>query len=279
MLAAMSWWSTLARAAGRGGSRAATIGYGTAAMPSARTAWPTTQESTVLLPLRSHLVTRSASSRSPSVTVPKIVFLGPPGVGKGTYAKRIAKWLGVPHVAVGDLIRNEVKAGTPLGKEVENTVSSGGLVSDDVVLGLLKGFLEESCGASGSASATQVLHGKTIDASGGYILDGFPRTAKQAEMLSEFQGVNLVLNLYLREDVLIEKCLGRRICPDCNGNYNVADIYRPAENGKPEIGKRDRERKREGERDDGQAWRDATRCDLRTWLAPPPFADCCVLEF
>ena len=232
------------------------------------------------MPLRSELVvTRSASSQSPSVTVPKIVFLGPPGVGKGTYAKRIAKWLGVPHVAVGDLIRNEVKAGTPLGKEVENTVSSGGLVSDDVVLGLLKGFLEESCGASGSASATQVLHGKTIDASGGYILDGFPRTAKQAEMLSEFQGVNLVLNLYLREDVLIEKCLGRRICPECNGNYNVADIYRPAENGKPEIGKRDRERKREGERDDGQAWRDATRCDLRTWLAPPPFADCCVLEF
>ena len=215
------------------------------------------------MPLRSHLVTRSASSRSPSVTVPKIVFLGPPGVGKGTYAKRIAKWLGVPHVAVGDLIRNEVKAGTPLGKEVENTVSSGGLVSDDVVLGLLKGFLEESCGASGSASATQVLHGKTIDASGGYILDGFPRTAKQAEMLSEFQGVNLVLNLYLREDVLIEKCLGRRICPDCNGNYNVADIYRPAENGKPEIGKRDRERerKREGERDDGKPGgtrRDAT---------------------
>ena len=116
---------------------------------------------------------------------------------------------------------------------------------DDVVLGLLKGFLEESCGASGSASATQVLHGKTIDASGGYILDGFPRTAKQAEMLSEFQGVNLVLNLYLREDVLIEKCLGRRICPECNGNYNVADIYRPAENGKPEIGKRDREREKE----------------------------------
>ena len=111
--------------------------------------------------------------------------------------------------------------------------------------------------------------------------DHVNEAAKQAEMLSEFQGVNLVLNLYLREDVLIEKCLGRRICPDCNGNYNVADIYRPAENGKPEIGKRDRERerKREGERDDGQAWRDATRCDLRTWLAPPPFADCCVLEF
>ena len=109
MLAAMSWWSTLARAAGRGGSRAATIGYGTTAMPSARTAWPTTQEPTVLLPLRSELVvTRSAWSQSPSVTVPKIVFLGPPGVGKGTYAKRIAKWLGVPHVAVGDLIRNEV---------------------------------------------------------------------------------------------------------------------------------------------------------------------------
>ncbi|QDZ26073.1 adenylate kinase [Chloropicon primus] len=188
----------------------------------------------------------SASGRreytTSSAVVPKIVFLGPPGVGKGTYAKRIAKLLGVPHIAVGDLLRNEVKEGTELGKEVEAIVSQGALVPDETVLSLLKNFLQsgsadDTTTGGGEKRETQVLYDRTVKSKGGYVLDGFPRTVNQAKLLSEFEQVNLVLNLYLREDVLIEKCLGRRICTKCNGNYNVADIYRPADEvtGMPEI--------------------------------------------
>ena len=187
----------------------------------------------------------SSDASSGTAVVPRIVFLGPPGVGKGTYAKRISKWLNVPHIAAGDLLRKEVKDGTALGKEVESIVEKGGLVPDETILKLLKQFLRDTVASPAAAGvevgdqdSSQVLHGRHVKSTGGYILDGFPRTVRQAELLSEFEDVNLVLNLFLREDVLIEKCLGRRICTKCNGNYNVADIYRAPDeaNGKPEIG-------------------------------------------
>ena len=107
------------------------------------------------------------------------------------------------------------------------------MVPDELVLNLLKHFLANLSGTEETSS--QELYGRQVTSKGGYILDGFPRTVKQAEELSKFQDINLVLNLFLREDVLIEKCLGRRLCTKCNGNYNIADIYRAPENGKPEI--------------------------------------------
>ena len=151
---------------------------------------------------------------------PRLVFLGPPGVGKGTYAKRVASQLGVPHVAVGDLLRAEVAAESALGKEVQDLMEGGALVPDALVLDVLRAGLE----ANARRGAP------------GYVLDGFPRTATQASALGSSE-VDVVLNLYLREDVLVEKCLGRRICNSCGGNYNIADIYRAPceESGAPEI--------------------------------------------
>ena len=110
-------------------------------------------------------------------------------------------------------------------------MDKGALVPDETVLKLLRNFLQglrEGEGGLGGVDNTQDLHGRSIKSTGGYVLDGFPRSLAQAKELDTFEGINLVMNLFLREDVLIEKCLGRRICTKCNGNYNVADIYRAA---------------------------------------------------
>ncbi|KAI8468191.1 MAG: adenylate kinase [Monoraphidium minutum] len=150
---------------------------------------------------------------------PRWVFLGPPGVGKGTYATRIAKHLGVPHIAAGDLVRAEIKSGSELGKQMAAIVNEGRLLPDDVVLKALRGRLE--AGREGGER--------------GYVLDGFPRTRAQAAALLEAEPIALALNLGLREEVLVEKCMGRRLCGKCGKNYNVADIYLPAQGGRPEI--------------------------------------------
>ena len=191
---------------------------------SFETSLPSSSSSSSSISCRS--VGFASTSDNASPVTPKIVFLGPPGVGKGTYAKKIAKMLDIPHVSLGDLLREEVKLGSALGKEVSDLVEKGQLVPDEIVLDILKQFLRSSNGGSGSdnkigadaessaAEQEQELFGRAIKSGGGYVLDGFPRTVKQAEALSEFEQVNLVLNLFLREDVLIEKCLGRRICTE-----------------------------------------------------------------
>ncbi|KAL4576550.1 hypothetical protein LXL04_012646 [Taraxacum kok-saghyz] len=147
------------------------------------------------------------------------VFLGCPGVGKGTYASRLSALLGVPHIATGDLVRDELSSSGPLSHQLEEVVNQGKLVSDEIIFNLLSKRLEagESKGESG------------------FILDGFPRTIRQAEILDEVTEIDLVVNLKLREDVLIEKCLGRRICSECGKGFNLASINAKAENGDPEI--------------------------------------------
>lgn len=147
------------------------------------------------------------------------VFLGPPGVGKGTYASRVAQALGVPHIAAGDLVRAEMKSGSELGREMAETVNSGRLLPDSIVLELLQQRFEQ--GASAGER--------------GFILDGFPRTVPQAQKLLAVTNVHLALNMSLREEVLIEKCLGRRVCTHCGKGYNVANIYLPASDGRPPI--------------------------------------------
>ncbi|XP_068646293.1 adenylate kinase 1, chloroplastic-like isoform X2 [Aristolochia californica] len=138
------------------------------------------------------------------------VFLGCPGVGKGTYSGRLSQLLGVPHIATGDLVREELNSSGPLAEQLKEIVNQGKLVSDEIIINLLSKRLEsgESKGESG------------------FILDGFPRTIRQA-----------VSNLYDEQgkEVLLEKCLGRRICSQCGGNFNVAAIDIKAENGKPGI--------------------------------------------
>ncbi|KAK7279400.1 hypothetical protein RJT34_24451 [Clitoria ternatea] len=147
------------------------------------------------------------------------VFLGCPGVGKGTYASRLSNLLSVPHIATGDLVREELASSGPLSSQLSEIVKQGQLVSDEIIISLLSKRL-----VAGEAKGEL-----------GFILDGFPRTINQAEILEGVTDIDLVINLKLREDVLLEKCLGRRICNQCGGNFNVASINIKTENGSPEI--------------------------------------------
>ncbi|KAI8016488.1 adenylate kinase [Camellia lanceoleosa] len=136
------------------------------------------------------------------------VFLGYPGVGKGTYASRLSSLLAVPHIATGDLVREELSSNGPLSHQLAEIVNQGKLVSEEIIINLLSKRLE-----AGEAKGES-----------GFILDGFPRTIRQAEILDEVTDIDLVVNLKLPESVLIEKCLGRRICSECGKNFNVASI-------------------------------------------------------
>eukprot|EP00252_Welwitschia_mirabilis_P024940 TRINITY_DN761_c0_g2_i1.p1 TRINITY_DN761_c0_g2~~TRINITY_DN761_c0_g2_i1.p1 ORF type:complete len:285 (+),score=67.06 TRINITY_DN761_c0_g2_i1:182-1036(+) len=147
------------------------------------------------------------------------VFLGCPGVGKGTYAGRLSKLLGIPHIATGDLVREELASSGPSSTELSNIVNQGKLVPDQMIIDLLTRRFEQSA-----------AKGET-----GFILDGFPRTTRQAEILEQVTEIDLVVNLKLREDVLVQKCLGRRICSQCGNNFNVASINMDAKDGKPAI--------------------------------------------
>ncbi|XP_021739682.1 probable adenylate kinase 6, chloroplastic [Chenopodium quinoa] len=136
------------------------------------------------------------------------VFLGCPGVGKGTYATRLSKLLDVPHISTGDLVRDELASSGSLSPKIAEIVNSGKLLSDEIIVDLLSKRLE-----AGEAKGES-----------GFILDGFPRTVRQAEILEGVIDIDLVVNLKLREEALLAKCLGRRICSQCGGNYNVACI-------------------------------------------------------
>ncbi|KAL0918386.1 hypothetical protein M5K25_010391 [Dendrobium thyrsiflorum] len=157
--------------------------------------------------------------RDPAERNVQWVFLGCPGVGKGTYASRLSQFLGVPHIATGDLVREELSSAGPLAGQLAEIVNKGKLLPDEVIIDLLSKRLE-----SGEAKGES-----------GFILDGFPRTIRQAEILEGVMDIDLVVNLKLREEVLIEKCLGRRICNECGKNFNIASINLKGENGRPGI--------------------------------------------
>jgi adenylate kinase len=133
----------------------------------------------------------------------RIVFLGPPGVGKGTQAATLATALGVPHLSTGDLLRGAVAAGSPLGLEARGHMDAGRLVPDELVLRILTERLAAD------------------DARAGYILDGFPRTLPQAERLGSFTTIDAVLSFELPANLLIERLSGRRVCPTCQSVYNL----------------------------------------------------------
>lgn len=136
----------------------------------------------------------------------RLVFLGAPGVGKGTYASRVGPKLGIPQISTGDLVRKEIKEESPLGKRIKQYSDSGGLVPDEIITDMLKKRLE----------------GK--DAKKGFILDGFPRTTPQAKALEKITSIELVVNINLREDILVRKIAARRVCRECGEIYNIADI-------------------------------------------------------
>lgn len=153
------------------------------------------------------------------VRAPALVFLGPPGVGKGTYSKRVAEHLGLPHISAGDLAREEMRNGSARGQQMTAMVNSGDLLPDSMILDVLNERI-----ASGQEAGEP-----------GVLLDGFPRTRAQAEALTHTADVQLAVNLHVREEILIAKCLGRRICGHCGANYNVANIHIPESGSQPAI--------------------------------------------
>ena len=132
-----------------------------------------------------------------------LVFLGPPGAGKGTIAKVAKEALGVPHISTGDLFRANIKNETELGKRVKEILASGGLVPDEITIKMVENRLSES------------------DCEKGYILDGFPRTIPQAEALSKMSNVEGVINFVLSEEEIIKRLSGRRMCPSTGRIYHI----------------------------------------------------------
>jgi adenylate kinase len=137
----------------------------------------------------------------------RIVLLGAPGAGKGTQAKSLAKAWGAPHVSTGDALREAVKSQTALGLEASEYMNSGRLVPDDVVVGIVQDRLAG-------------------DHSGGYVLDGFPRTLSQAkafDRLAAEAGIDLEAAVLIEvpEDLLFRRISGRRICQECGQEYHI----------------------------------------------------------
>ncbi|HLN50437.1 MAG TPA: adenylate kinase [Thermoplasmata archaeon] len=134
----------------------------------------------------------------------RVVFLGPPGAGKGTQATQIARELGVPHLSTGDLLRAAVAARTPLGLEADGHMRAGRLVPDDLVLKILDKRLEQN------------------DARDGYLLDGFPRNLAQADALGQFAEIDRVVSFEISPDILVRRLSDRRVCPKCQSVYNLS---------------------------------------------------------
>ena len=137
----------------------------------------------------------------------RLLMLGPPGAGKGTQAARMAGDHGVPKISTGDMLRNAVASGSSLGHLVKETVARGALVSDDVIVELVRERLSEA------------------DAADGYVLDGFPRTVAQAEALDGLlNGAPLaVVEIRVPDDELVRRVRGRRICERCGTTVSAFD--------------------------------------------------------
>jgi len=137
-----------------------------------------------------------------------MLFVGAPGVGKGTQAKRLSQKLGVPHIATGDILREAIRQGTPVGQKAKSAVEAGHLVPDDVMIGII----EERFGKG--------------DTGRGYLLDGFPRTLPQAQALEALlsrigQPLEVVVSLECPDRALVERITGRRTCGICGTPYHV----------------------------------------------------------
>ncbi|MBO8139636.1 MAG: adenylate kinase [Thermosipho sp. (in: Bacteria)] len=150
-----------------------------------------------------------------------MVFLGPPGAGKGTYAKELVKLFNIPHISTGDMFREAVASGSELGKKVEEILKRGDLVPDDLTISIVKDRLSKE------------------DCKNGFILDGFPRTVDQAKALDEilnFLGRELGYAFYfeVNEEVVVQRITNRRICKNCGKIYNLLTMP-PKVDGKCDV--------------------------------------------
>lgn len=132
-----------------------------------------------------------------------LAMFGPPGGGKGTYSSRISENYNIPHIATGDIFRREVERESKLGSKIEKYMERGQLVPDETVIDVMKKRLSES------------------DCEDGFILDGFPRTLKQAKALKKVTDLDLVINLNVAEKVVVNRLSNRRVCKSCGEIYNT----------------------------------------------------------
>lgn len=143
----------------------------------------------------------------------KIIFLGAPGAGKGTQSELVSARLHIPTISTGAIIRKALKEETPMGLSAKAYIEAGKLVPDEVVIGIVKERLAQE------------------DCKNGFILDGFPRTTKQAEALDEMGiSMDLVLNLEVDDATIIDRMSGRRVCPACGATYHTTSY--PSRDGK-----------------------------------------------
>lgn len=137
-----------------------------------------------------------------------IILLGAPGSGKGTQAKKLTVSFSIPQISTGDMLREAVKSGTEMGRQAKEFMDQGGLVPDDVVIGIVRDRLKEK------------------DCERGFILDGFPRTIPQAQALDRVlkelgKGISTILSLEVDEEEILERLSGRRTCSGCGSMYHV----------------------------------------------------------
>ncbi|WP_027716915.1 adenylate kinase [Desulfuromonas sp. TF] len=138
----------------------------------------------------------------------KLILLGPPGAGKGTQAKMLTERFDIPQISTGDILRAAVKDRTPMGVKAKSFMDAGGLVPDDVVIGIVRERLQNQ------------------DCAAGFILDGFPRTVAQADALKETlhslgKDLDAVISLEVDTEALVERLTGRRTCRECGQGYHV----------------------------------------------------------
>ncbi|MAE42681.1 adenylate kinase [Candidatus Woesearchaeota archaeon] len=141
-----------------------------------------------------------------------IILLGPPGVGKGTVAGKLSEKFSFPHIATGDMLRENVAQKTELGMEAKNHMDKGLLVPDDVVIEMIKERLQKK------------------DCEKGFILDGFPRTINQADQIGSFTKMDKVVNLHVSDELIIKRLGRRRICSECGSIYHL-EYMKPKKEG------------------------------------------------
>lgn len=132
-----------------------------------------------------------------------LVFLGPPGAGKGTQAVGVCEKYGLPHISTGDILRSEIKQQTKLGLEAKKYMDAGQLVPDEVVIGIVASRLTQP------------------DCKNGFLFDGFPRTLPQAEALAEKVDIEIAINIDVPDENIIKRLSGRRVCKACGATYHV----------------------------------------------------------
>ena len=135
-----------------------------------------------------------------------LVFLGPPGAGKGTQAVTVSQALNIPHISTGDMFRKAMREGTPTGLKAKAYIDNGQLVPDSVTIEMVAERLAEA------------------DCANGYLLDGFPRNLDQAKALEGISKLTAVVDIAVADEKLIARLSGRRVCPKCGGTYHISKL-------------------------------------------------------